>query len=101
MYMTGVLCTSVFWIIYGVLALLGVQSIPEKYKGSGFEKEYKRYYGIGWLLLGIPEFVFWVVVRNMDTSNVMPFVIVIIVIGLPSIIYGFVMERKYKKLLEK
>lgn len=96
-----VLCLSAFWIIYGVLGLFGVQYIPEKYRGSDFEKEYKRYRGIGWLLLGIPMFVFWIVVHNMDISNKVPFVIVMIVIALPALIYDFVVGRKYQKLLKK
>ena len=40
--MTVVLCLSVFWIIYGILGICGIQNIPEKYKGSDFEKEYKE-----------------------------------------------------------
>ena len=40
--MTVVLCLSVFWIIYGILGICGIQNIPEKYKGSDFEKEYNR-----------------------------------------------------------
>lgn len=99
--MTVVLCLSVFWIIYGILGIFGIQIIPEKYKGSDFEKEYKRYRGIGWLLLGIPMFVFWLVVRNMYISNKMPFVIIMIVIALPAVIYDFVVDRKYQKLLKK
>ena len=99
--MTVVLCLSVFWIIYGMLGILGIQNIPEKYKDSDFEKEYKQYKGIGWLLLGIPMFVFWLVVHNMDISNKVPFVIVMIVIALPAVIYDFVGDRKYQKLLKK
>lgn len=96
--MTVVLCLSVFWIIYGMLGIFGIQNIPEKFRGSGFEKEYKRYRGIGWLLLGIPIFIFWIVVHNMDISNKVPFVIVMIVIALPAVIYDFVVVRKYQKL---
>ncbi|MDY5730900.1 MAG: hypothetical protein SPL05_05090 [Eubacteriales bacterium] len=99
--MIVVLCFSIFWIIYGILGILGIQNIPEKYKGSDFEKEYKRYRGISWLLLGIPMFVFWLVVHNMDISSKVLFVIVMIVIALPAIIYDFVVGRKYQKLLKK
>lgn len=99
--MTVVLCLSVFWIIYGILGICGIQNIPEKYKGSDFEKEYKRYRGIGWLLLGIPMIVFWLVVHNVDISNKAPYVIVMIVIALPAVIFDFVVDRKYKKLLER
>ena len=46
-------------------------------------------------------FVFWIVVHNMDISNKVPFVIVMIVIALPALIYDFVVGRKYQKLLKK
>jgi len=98
--MTVLLCLSVFWIIYGMLGIFGIQNIPKKYKGSDFEKEYKRDRGISWLLLGIPMFVFWLVVHNMEIINNVPFVIIMIAIALPSIIYDFMAERKYQKLLK-
>lgn len=49
--MFSILFLSIFWIVNGVLGLFGVQFIPEEYRGTDFEREYKRYRGIGWLLL--------------------------------------------------
>ena len=46
-------------------------------------------------------FVFWLVVHNMEISNKVPFVIVMIIIALPAEIFDFVVDRKYKKLLQK
>jgi len=94
--MTALLILSVFWIIYGTLGIFGIQNIPQRYKGSDFEKEYKKSRGIGWLLLGVPMFIFWLVVHNMDIANKVPFMIVMIVIALPAIIYDVVAERKFQ-----
>lgn len=99
--MTVLLFLSLFWITYGTLGVFGIQNIPNKYHGSDFEKEYKRNRGIGWLLLGIPMFVFWLVVHNMGSLNMMPFVFIMIVIALPAVIYDFVVERKYQNFLRE
>ena len=99
--MFSILFLSIFWIVNGVLGLFGVQFIPEEYRGTDFEREYKRYRGIGWLLLGVPMFIFWIVVHNMDIFNKMPYAIVIAVVALPALVYFFLIGRKYRKLFNE
>ena len=99
--MFSILFLSIFWIVNGVLGLFGVQFIPEEYRGTDFEREYKRYRGIGWLLLGVPMFIFWIVVHNMDIFNKMPYAISIAVVALPALVYFFLIGRKYRKLFNE
>ena len=85
--MVTILFYSIFWIVYGVLGSFGVQFILEEYKGTVFEREYKRYRGIDWLLSGVPMFIFWIVVLNMDIFTKMPYAIVITAVTLPALVF--------------
>lgn len=94
------LIMSVFWIGYGILGILGVQNIPKKYKLTKYAKEYKKFAGTGWLLLGIPWFIIWIVTHNIDIS---PLIIVFILVAcaIPSAVYTYIGDKKFRKRLEK
>lgn len=97
--MFTVISMGIFYLVYGVLGLLGVQVIPEEYKGKPWTKSYIRCRGISWVILGIPWLVFYLIVRDMEINKMIG-VVILIAISLPSIIYSIVFERKYKALLK-
>lgn len=99
--MTTVLLLSIFWIVDGVLGLFGIQYVPEEYRGADFEREYKRCKGVGWLLVGIPMLIFWIVVHDMGIFDHMPYALAIAAIALPGMVYAFMAGRKYQKRFKK
>ena len=96
----SLLILSAFWCVYGILGLFGVQRIPNRYRGTELEAEYKRFQGIGWLLLGIPWLVLWLFAHNVEIENLMLFMLMLAGLALPSLIYDFVGDRIYRKKLK-
>ena len=99
-----VMYMSIFWILYGIAGLFGIQNIPSKYKGYSWTKEYIRSQGISWLLIGVPWFILYLVYTfcliemNIDRGVI---VLLIILLAVPSIIYTFKWDKKYRDLLAK
>ena len=94
-----IISLGIFYSLYGVLGLLGVQVIPSEYRGKPWAKSYIRCRGISWVIVGIPWLVFYLIVRDMEINKLIC-VVILIAISLPSIIYSIVFERKYKALLK-
>ena len=97
--MNTIILLGIFWSIYGVLGLFGIQKIPSEYKGKNWTKRFIRSRGVSWILLGFPWIIFYLIVRNMNINNFIT-AMIIIVISIPSIIYSVVSDRKYKTLLK-
>lgn len=91
---------SVFWICYGIFGIFGVQNIPKKFKDTEYAKSYKRFSGTGWLLLGLSYCIVWAVTHNKAIS---PHIVVYIlaVCAVPSLVYTYIGEKKFRKRLEK
>lgn len=98
--MNALLFMSVFWICYGILGILGIQNIPKDYKLTEYAKEYKKFSGIGWLLLGIPYFIIWIVAHNIDISQYIK-IPIFVACTVPSLVYSYIGEKKFRKRLEK
>ena len=97
----GVLLSlSIFWIVYGCVGLFGFQIIPNKYKGFDWTKSYIRFRGASWLMLGVPFLALFLAARNFEMNAVIVMLLMVI-LALPSIIYSFVFERKYKARLKE
>lgn len=94
--MTILLILSLFWICYGILGLLGIQNIPAKYKNTEQERDYKKYSGTGWLLLGCPWLIAWALVHGTDISPV-TVIFVLIISAVPAIVYSYINGKKFKK----
>ena len=97
--MFAVISMGIFYSVYGVLGLLGVQVIPSEYRGKPWTKSYIRCRGISWVIVGIPWLVFYLIVRDMEINKLI-LVLILIGISFPSIIYSIAFERKYKALLK-
>lgn len=98
--MDFILIMSVFWIVYGIAGILGFQVIPDRYKGKAWTREFIRYRGISWLLIGIPWLILNVIdrARGLDRKAML---ISLIVCSIPSLIYSSVKDRKYNALLKE
>ena len=95
---------SVFWTLYGIAGLFGIQNIPSKYKGYTWTKEYIRCQGISWLMLGIPWLIFYLVhTFYLADKNIGAGVIVLILVlfAVPSIIYTIKWDKKFRDLLSR
>lgn len=94
------LIMSLFWVCYGILGIFGIQNIPNRMKNTEYEKEYKKFAGTGWLLIGIPWFVVWLVTHNKNVTAIY-LIIILAVCAIPSMVYTHIGEKKYRRLLEK
>ena len=100
--MNGLLFMSIFWILYGILGLFGIQNIPAKYKGHSWTKEYIRRQGVTWLVVGVPWLAFYLVCKFLIPEAHIRLdieLLVLVALSLPAIIITFIWERKYKALL--
>ncbi|MCH5279763.1 MAG: hypothetical protein J1E60_08270 [Christensenellaceae bacterium] len=96
--MNIVLFMGIFWSIYGILGLFGVQRIPPKYKGKKWTKSYIRCCGVSWMLLGFLWLAFYLAAHNVNI-NYFTAVIILIAVSIPAIIFTFAYDRKYKTML--
>lgn len=98
--MGTILGLGIVWTLYGIAGLLGFQIIDEKYKNHEWTMHFIRYRGVSWLLIGIPWLIlyFWAYGKDM---NRLVMCLLLLLCGLPSIIYTIVNDRKYKDMLEK
>lgn len=96
--MKSVFYISLFWTIYGFAGLFGFQIIPEKYKEYSWTKEYIRFRGKSWLMVGMPYLCLCFVEPLLDLS-VEQISVALVVLGIPSVVYSLVKERKYKSML--
>ena len=89
----------VFWCLYGIAGLLGFQFIHDKYKDHWWTLDYIRCRGVSWLILGIP----WLAVAIIRRYTGMSYWVAIgllVVVSVPSLVYGAVKDKKFKALLE-
>ena len=93
---------SVFWTIYGIVGLFGYQRIPKNFHGYSWTKQYIRMNGISWLMMGVPLLALYAVVKIFfeEASLSAPLITcIVMLLSLPAIIYTFINEGKYEKLL--
>ena len=101
--MKVLLFMSVFWTLYGIAGLLGIQNIPKRFKGYSWTKEYIRYQGITWLMLGVPLLMLYLIVECFipeSDLNAELLVISMLVLAIPSIVFTYKWEKKYEKMLK-
>ena len=89
-----------FWVIYGILGFFGVQRVPERCKGKSWTESYMRSCGMAYILLGLPWLVFGLVTYNMKLHLLIG-ALTMAILAVPAVIYGLVVDKKYKPMLEK
>lgn len=99
--MTVLLWLGIFWTLYGIAGILGVQCVPSKYKNKVWTKQYIRSCGISWLMIGIPWLLLYAVASRYYITWPIT-AIFIVLFSIPSIIFSARIEKKYKaKLAEE
>ena len=97
--MTVIFNMSIFYLIYGILGLFGIQIISEEYKGKKWTKSYIRCCGAMRLGLGVPWLAFYLIAHNMNLKTHIA-VAILLAISLPSLIFSCFVDRKYKAMLK-
>lgn len=87
--------TSAFWIVYGILGLLGFQKIPEKYKYKSWTPDYIRMNGIAELLLGGGWLILGFVLRAVSLPLLQELGLGLL-FSLPAVGYALYADRKTK-----
>jgi multisubunit Na+/H+ antiporter MnhG subunit len=95
-----ILFLGVIYILYGLLGLVGVQRIPQEFRHRSWTARYKRVRGVGWLILGVPWCVLYLLIRSAELPR---FVVVLLLIAcsLPGIVWSYRTERSYRARIEK
>lgn len=86
---------SAFWIVYGILGVLGIQKIPEKYKYRSWTPDYIRMNGIAYLLLGGCWFILGFVLRALSLPLLQELGLGLL-FALPAVGYALYADRKTK-----
>ena len=95
------LVLSIFWIVYGILGLFGIENIPEKFKGTEYEKAYKRRGGISWIMLGVPGVILYFLFKSeIVMLSGWQRAAVYLICAIPAVIHASVTEIKFNKLLK-
>ena len=95
--MKVVMWLGVAYCIYGLLYLLGLPHVAPRYRNRTWTRKYQRTCGIGWLMIGIPWLGLYVF--SMTCQMATPLLAtLIVVLALPSILYGFLSEKRFRKI---
>lgn len=98
--MKVIMWIGICWTIYGILGLIGIQHIPQKYKGKTWTKDYARSHGLSWLMIGIPWIVLYCILNGKDVPK-LNVEVLLVLCGLPSVVYSIFYSRKYSTKLKE
>ncbi|WP_300369185.1 hypothetical protein [uncultured Subdoligranulum sp.] len=87
---------GIFWIGYGILGILGIQNIPERYKYRSWTPDYMRANGIGMVILGVSWVILGIVLK-LRPMPVLPGFGLAVVFSLPALGYAFYADRKTRE----
>lgn len=98
--MESTLIVGLIWTLYGIAGIFGHQlKIPKKYKGKTWTKEYVRFQGLTWLILGVAFLVLYLLDKKFD-FELTATISLILCASLPSWVYAFIGEKKFKHRLK-
>ena len=96
-----ILIMSAFWVIYGIAGILGFQIIRSEYRGHRWTKTYVRLLGVSWLMLGVPWLLFdRIAAYTAANIGTEVFCFILLVLAIPSIVFTFFIDKKYRNILE-
>lgn len=87
---------GIFWIVYGILGILGIQNIPERYRYKSWTPDYMRANGIGMVIFGVS----WVILGIVLKLRPMPFLPgfgLAVVFSLPALVYALYADRNTRE----
>ena len=96
MSVPAVWAIGIFWIVYGILGILGIQNIPERYKYRSWTPDYMRANGIGMVILGVSWVILGIVLK-LRPMPVLPGFGLAVVFSLPALGYAFYADRKTRE----
>ena len=88
---------SLFWIVYGILTLVGIAPISKQYQGYSWSQQYRRSCGISWLLLGGPLMALYLVSRFIPGPS-WSWIIWTLLAVIPGLSYAIRMYQKFQTL---
>lgn len=94
-----ILSFGVFFVIYGIGGLCGIQMMQDKYRGKSWSKSYTQFRGKAWILLGVP----WIAAHTLTYDKgfgTLNMVLIIAVCSIPAAVYAVINQRKYNALLD-
>lgn len=94
-----ILGLGIFGILYGIAGILGFQVINKKYRNHDWTKNYIHRCGMSWLMIGIPWLILYLLTYDKDINRLV-MCLLILLCGVPSIIYTIINDRKFKHILE-
>ena len=97
--MKVVMWLGIAYCVYGLLYLLGIPHVAPKYRNRTWTRRYQRSCGIGWLMIGIPWLALYVLSVNCQVAHPL-LATLIVVLALPSIFYGFLSEKRFRKIAD-
>ena len=87
---------SIFWIGYGILGILGIQNIPERYRYRSWTSDYIRANGIGLVIFGISWFILGIVLTLYPLPLLQGFGLAVL-FSLPALGYAFYADRNTRE----
>ena len=91
----GLLMLGGVSLIYGILGLFGIQSIPTWVQGKSFEKEYKTDSGINFIILGLAWILVFVLSNFVELSSFL-MILLAVIAAIPGLLYAVKREKKYQ-----
>lgn len=97
--MVVILYLGIFWTLYGIAGLFGIQNIPKKYRDKKWSKEYCRASGKSWLLIGVPWILLYLASSYIKYNWLL--MTLMVVFAVPSVLYGYKTELIFKARLNE
>lgn len=87
---------GIFWIVYGILGILGIQNIPERYRYKSWTPDYMRANGIGMVILGVSWVILGIVLK-LRPLPLLPGFGLAVVFALPALVYALYADRNTRE----
>lgn len=96
---TTLIVFAIYYIIYGICGLAGIQQVPKKHKNKSYTQQYKRSNGLIYLIMGIS----WLLILKIAVSNDLPRIRIahlILTVSIAPIVFTFYIDRLFGKKLQ-
>lgn len=98
--MITLLAFGIYDIIVGCIGLYGIgYNVPDKYRDTPLEKDYKKFNGKVMLMTGIPCVILYFVFKYIEMGVAVGTVIMLICLT-PALIYAIRKEKRFKIMLK-
>lgn len=99
--MITLLAFGIYDIVVGCMGLYGISySVPDKYRDTPLEKDYKKFNGKVMLMTGIPCVILYFVFKCFEIKFVAAAVIMLVCLA-PALMYAIAGDKKFIKQLKE